>query len=220
MITHTFFPEDYLPQAARQVNAGRLIMATHGRGRLGQITLGSVAHGLLSTMEIPIFVVGPKSCTRADHCNPKRILHPVSFSKGYQESVEFARNIAELHNAELMLMHVLDPELSSQMNQRRTMEWAKNALDEAIPDRTTLTVPLFTHVTCGDLLEKMLNQAAAFRADWIVLGTKPVSYAPILANSAAYKLMAAAPVPVLTVPRRVRRDAAKLDAKEIPAVVG
>ncbi len=224
VVTHTFFPEDTVPEIARRIGAKRLIMATHGRGKIGQIMLGSVSHELLSILDIPIFAVGPNAANHAEHCRPAKILHPVSFSRGYQESVEFARNIAEIYGAELMLMHVLDPDLGDQIVPKRTLQWAKNALDDVISDRTTLTVRLLTHVACGNVVDEILNTAAVFRADWIVLGTKPfatssISYAPLLADNRAYKLMAAANIPVLTLPHRVRPDVKELDKQELPMAV-
>lgn len=220
MLAHTHFPEDYLPQAVRQVKAKRLIMASHGRGRLGQIILRSVAHDLLSTIDIPIFAVGPKNSIPTQHLTPKKILHPVSFSSRYQESVEFAQNLAELYHAELMLMHVLDSDLPDQLDPDRTVQWANSALEAAISDRTTVTGPVFTHVARGNTVEEILKAATAFGADWIVLGTRPSDDAPIFANSAAYKLMAAGPIPVLTLPHWVAPKAADVEKKEIVVVTG
>lgn len=222
VIARVYCPEDTLPEIARRFGAQRVIMATHGRGKMGQIMLGSVAHELLSILDIPIFAVGPKAANHAEHCSPKKILHPVSFSSGYQESIEFARNIAELYGAELILMHVLDPDLGDDINPKRTIAWAKTALDDAIPDRTT--IPLRTHVACGNVVDEILNTASMFRADWIVLGTKPLStkpmsYVPLFPDSKAYKLMAAANVPVLTLPHKVRKDAEEFDKQYIPVAV-
>jgi nucleotide-binding universal stress UspA family protein len=225
VITHTFCAEDTLPEAARWFGAKRLIMATHGRGRVGQIMLGSIAHELLSILDIPIFAVGPKASAYPEHCTPAKILHPVSFSEGYQDRVEFARNIAQVYGAQLMLMHVIDPDVATEFGPNmRTMEFAKHALDNAIPDRTTLTFPLLTHVAFGNVVDEILNTANVSRADWIVLGTrpiatKPISYAPLVATSRAYKLMAAANIPVLTLPHRVRVDAEKLEENEIPVAL-
>ena len=218
VVSHTFFPDDTVSGAVRQIGAKRLIMATHGRGRIGQIVLGSVAQRLLRVLDIPIFVVGPHvdADPEHQHFSPKRILHPVSFSEGYQESVEFARDVAELHGAQLILGHVLDPDLADKVNPRRPEQWAKSALDEAIPDRTAMHVPLQTHVDCGNVIDEILHTAKVFRADWIVLGARVVADTPILANSIAYKLMAAANVPVLTLPHRVRPRAETFRMEEVP----
>jgi nucleotide-binding universal stress UspA family protein len=154
------------------------------------------------------------------HFSPKRILHPVSFAQGYHESVEFARDVAELYGAQLILSHVLDPDLADKVNPRKTEQWAKNALDEAISDRTTLRVPLLTHVDCGNVIDEILHTAKVFRADWIVLGAKVFAETPIVANSIAYKLMAASKVPVLTLPHRIRRGAEKSTMEAVPVAAG
>lgn len=219
-IAHALLPDEFLHNVVRELGAQRVITASHGRGNLAQVTLGSVAHQLLSTLKVPVFVVGPKSQSQSQHCYPKRILHPVSFSGGYRDSVEFARNIAELHNAELMLIHVLDPDLPEEVDPARTVQWAKDALDSAIPDRTTVAVPLRTHVASGNIVKEILKTAATFNADWIVFGTTPSSYAPLLANSAAYKIMATLDIPVLTFPHRIRSIAAELEEMEMPAQAG
>lgn len=202
-ITRTLFPEDSIPAALRGAGAKRLIMSTHGRGRIGQMMLGSVAQKLLNALDIPLFVVGPHVGTSPEHCNPRRILHAVSFAKGYEETVEFACRIAERHGAELMLSHVLDPDIEKGVNSRRTLQWAKTALEEAAGDRTAMGIPLLTRVDCGNVIDEILNAARVFRADWIVLGARLRTEAPVLANSIAYKLTAAANVPVLTFPHNV-----------------
>jgi len=219
VVTHISYPEDVLPREVWRAGAQRLIMATHGRGRMGQITLGSVARELLSTLDIPIFVVGPNAGSGPRHCSPKTILHPVSFSEGYEEGVELARNIAELYGAELILMHVLDPDLGDETNPRQTVQWAKQALDDAIEDRTTLMVPLLTHVACGNVVEEILNTAAMRRADWIILGTKHLPKVPLLFNSIAYKVLAKAEAPVLALPYKVRRHKENLALEELPVAI-
>lgn len=216
VVTHISFPQDVLPREVRRDGAQRLIMATHGRGKMGQITLGSVAHELLSTLDIPIFAVGPYAGSGPRHCSPKTILHPISFSEGYEQGIAFARNIAELYGAELILMHVLDPDLRDSTNPKQTVQWAKKALDDAIRDRTTLMVPLLTHVACGNVVEEILNTAATHRADWIVLGTKHLPKAPLLFNSIAYKVLARAGAPVLALPHKVREHKESFAREELP----
>jgi len=219
IVTHISFPQDVLPQEARRAGAQRLIMATHGRGRMGQIALGSVAHELLSTLDIPIFVVGPYAGPGDKHATPKTILHPVSFSEGYQEGVELARNIAELYGAELILMHVLDPDLADSTNPPQSIQWAKQALDDAIRDRVTLTVPLLTHVACGSVVDEIVNTAKVRRADWIILGTKHLAKAPLLFNSIAYKVLARAEAPVLALPNKLQVNNEVAVQDEMPVAV-
>ena len=219
-IAHAFLPDDFVQDVVGRTDAQRVIMASHGRGSLGRLTLGSIAHQLLSTSKIPAFVVGPKSLSRSQHFYPKRILHPVSLSGAYSDSVKFAYNIAELHGAELMLMHVLDPDLSKEVNPAKSVKWTRKALEAAIPDKATVAVPLSMQVVSGNILDEVLRTAVTFNADWIVFGTTPSPYAPLLASSAAYKIMAAIDIPVLTFPHRVQLSAPEVEEIEMPLKVG
>lgn len=90
------FASDVVREALQDTRATRLIIGTHGRGKLGQFALGSVANELLKTVEIPIFAVGPAILNSADHATPRRILHPVSLVGDFQKSVDFAVDLAEL----------------------------------------------------------------------------------------------------------------------------
>jgi nucleotide-binding universal stress UspA family protein len=188
---------EVLREEVARIGADRLIMATHGRGRIGQLMLGSVAKSLLKILGIPIFVAGPNVRSAERYAVPKRILHPVSLTGRYRDTVEVVRGIAELYGAELILMHVLGADSDENVNPRGTIGWAKHALDVAIEDRASLTVNLLTHVAFGSVTEEVLESAERFQADWIVLGLREQSRHPQLVESTAYKVMAAAKVPVL-----------------------
>lgn len=199
-IAHALSPEDALSQAARRFRKGRLIMATHGRGRLGQIMLGSVARELLAFLDIPIFAVGPNVGSQASYCNPRRILHPVSFSNGQERTVAFAARLAELHRAEFMLMHVHEPGTSHRAESAQIDQLMEGA-------RAISGIPMRTHIAYGNVVEEITNTARLFGADWLILGTSPIaaapmSYTPFSATNKAYRLMAAANTPVLTFPHR------------------
>jgi nucleotide-binding universal stress UspA family protein len=210
--------EVLLEEVAR-IGADRLIMATHGRGRIGQMMLGSVAKRVLKVLGIPIFVVGP-NVQSAERCAvPKRILHPVSLAGKYQDAVEVVRGIAELYGAELVLMHVLGPDSEENVNPRRTIEWAKHALDVAIEDRVSLTVNLLTHVAFGSVTDEVLESAERFQADWIVLGLNEKSHRPLLVESTAYKVIAAAKVPVLAMHHPQPKATQARRNVEVPSVI-
>ncbi len=155
-----------------EAHATRLIMGTHGRGKLGQLALGSVAHELITNVEIPIFVVGPHARGTIEHVTPRRILHPFSLTGNYRESLRLALEIAQAHRAELTLLHVLDQDIEQSMDPERTKSWAKNALDALVPDATNLAPPVHTTVTSGKLDEEVLKAAIQTNADWIVLGRR------------------------------------------------
>lgn len=181
-----------------RIDATRLILGTHGRGKLGQLVLGSVAQELISRVDIPVFVVGPYAHDPVQHATPRRILHPVSLMGDYQESVDLALDIAQTYRAELTLLHVLDRDVAKNVNPQRTLEWAKNALVALVPDGTKLVPPAHTMVTTGKLAEEVLKAADHTNANWIVLGADGAYRFWPFNESAAYKVLTAANCPVLT----------------------
>ena len=193
------YPVDAISAEINRTGATRLIMATHGRGKLAQVALGSVASELLSCVDIPIFVVGPGAQRSTRQVTPRRILHPVSLAGDFRRSVCFALDLAQTHRAELTLLHVLDPDVQRQINSERTLSWAEHALRSLIPPIQDLRFATRTQVTSGNLVESVVHTADAIAADWIVLGVDGTHPLWRFRDTAAYKVLARADCPVLTI---------------------
>ncbi len=192
------FASDVVRQALLNTGATRLIVGTHGRGKLGQFVLGSVANELLKTVETPIFAVGPGVLNSADHATPRKILHPVSLVGDFQKSVDFAVDLAQSYGAELTLLHVMTPDFGKRGSER-SLTWARNALSELVPPGVELTRPVQFMTVCGKVTEEILNAATRVNADWIVLGVDSDFPAWSFKDSMAYKVLAAASCPVCTI---------------------
>jgi nucleotide-binding universal stress UspA family protein len=145
-------------------------MGTHGRGKLGQFALGSVANELLKTVDVPIFAVGPRALTSPEHAIPRKILHPVSLDGECQKSVDFALDVAQIYGAELTLLHVISPDATRSNNSERTLTWARNAMLAMTPQGVRFVPPIQTMASCGHLVEEILSAANRSQADWIILG--------------------------------------------------
>ncbi len=189
-----------VPEAiAREINqteATRLIVGTHGYGKLGRFVMGSVADRLLTSIEIPVMVIGPQARNAAEHAVPRRILHPVSLMEIDSSSAQLPLNVAQTCRAELTMLHVIDPDLMECVNPGRVIEWAAGRLRSMVPS-TDLMPAIHTRVNCGALAEEILKAAEQTEADLILLGTS--GYSTWSFNeSMAYKVLAAAPCPVLT----------------------
>ncbi len=202
----------------RRTGAERVIMGTHGRGRVGQLVLGSVAKHLLRTLEVPIFAIGPHVRAPEAFATPRRILHPVSLQGFYRENVAVVRRLAEFYKAELILTHTLDPAVEGE-TASRDLAWAKRQLDASVEDPSSLIVDLRTHVCYGDVINEILQSASHFEADWIVLGWNEKRRNPAFVESAAYRVMAAASVPVFTLPHHLPHPAAHAQQKSEPAAM-
>jgi nucleotide-binding universal stress UspA family protein len=190
--------DDVIREELRRTNATRIIMGTHGRGKLGQLALGSVAHGLIAKVPVPIFVVGPHARDSVQHVTPRRILHPVSLEGDFHQSLYLAFQIAQTYDAELTLLHVLDQDIKRRIDPERCISWAKKALDALIPSATSPVSPMHTRVVSGNLVEEILKAAVQTDADWIVLGADGGLRSWYLPETAACKTVATAPCPVLT----------------------
>src|SRR5271155_4564650 len=160
---------DVIREELARTGANRLIMATHGRGKLGQLALGSVAKELLTSVDVPVFTVGPLSHTDAVHFTPTRILHPVSLSSDYEKRVSFAFAVAKIYGARLILLHVLDPDVKDTMNPERKFKWAQNALAALVSNTSELTPRVQIRVEPGNMVDEILHVATEEKTDWIIL---------------------------------------------------
>lgn len=184
-----------------RTGATRLVMGTHGRRKLEQFALGSIAHDLLTNVDIPIFAVGPHAHATVDHVTPRNILHPVSLVGDYQQTFHLAIDIAQTYGARLTLLHVLDPDIKKLVNPERTLEWARNALQALAREAGDLVCPIHISVTSGEVAEEVLKEAIHSQADWIVLGADGGFRSWSFRETVAYKVLAAAKCPVVTLRR-------------------
>jgi len=172
-----------------------LIIGTHGRRHLAQYVLGSVASELLTSIDVPIFAVGPH--TAGSHIKPRKILYPVSLLNGCDHRVGYAVDLAKSYQAELTLLYVLESDVKDSVNPARTFEWAHNAVKALIPN-SALRVSVRTVVTAGSLVEQIPIVASQIEADWIVMGVDGSAPFWSFADSTAYKVLASSICPVLT----------------------
>jgi nucleotide-binding universal stress UspA family protein len=210
------FASDVVREALLDTGATRLIIGTHGRGKLGQFVLGSVANELLKTVEVPIFAVGPAVLNSSDHATPRKILHPVSLVGDFQKSVDFAADLARSYGAELTLLHVMTPDFGKKGSER-SVTWGRNALSALVPPKGELGQPVQFMTVCGKAIEEILSAATRINADWIVLGIDADTPAWSLKDSMAYKVLAGATCPVCTIrhdPRAAESVSVKLAAKQ------
>lgn len=196
------YAADVIREEIARTGATRLILGTHGRGRLGQLLLGSVARELIRRVNVPVFTVGSHARDSIRHVTPRRILHPVSLMGDYHESVDLAIEIAQAYRAELTLLHVLDQDVADTIDPDQVLKWAKRALDTFIPDPTDLAPIVHTVVTMGKLADEILKTADQMDADWIVLGAE--------GDHRFGSLSASAACPVLS----IRHELSPMEAKK------
>lgn len=196
------FPSEKIPQAARDLGAGRIIAGTHGRRRLRRFLLGSVAQEILRSSEVPVYTIGPHAHEASSFGAPQRILHPVSLCEGFEESARIAFDLAQFYRADITLLHVLSEELRAQPDLERITEWTRSEMKRVIPEEAELWTHARVQVEVGDIVEQVLDVSTQVSADLIVLGvTKEAGFWPIRGDDTVYRIIAQAKSPVLSIRR-------------------
>jgi len=193
-------PRDQIKVQARELQAGRILAGTHGRRHLKKLLLGSVAHEILRSAEVPVCTIGPHAREASSFGAPRKILHPVSLCAGYEESAHTALEMAQFYGADITLLHVLSRSVQTQPDRDRVLAWTRSEMGRAVPDEARLWTHATVQVEIGDIVEEVLNVAAELEADLIVLGVNAdVSFWPIRGDDTVYNIVARAKCPVLSI---------------------
>jgi nucleotide-binding universal stress UspA family protein len=183
-----------LLEKIRVTGATRLIMASHGRGKVGQFLMGSVAKQTLGSCPIPVFMVPPQC--REGHREPRRILHAVSLRDDYRATAGLAIGIAGEHRAALSFLHVFTAN-SSELP--APLHWSSDLLAEIAPGHRSFDSPIGVVTKFGDLVHEIVNEAKRSNADWIVMGVKNDFGVMPMEDCLAYRVMAISHCPVLAI---------------------
>jgi len=198
-----------------------LVIGTRGRGGLRKIALGSVAEELLRVVPCPVMTFGPKAEIAAIKNGPgfHRILFATDFGKGSEKAMPLALSLARAHQAELILLHMMQTlpattgSLSayspSTLAADELLEWegatrkrALQKLKDCLPVNTGLTQKVEFVVGTDLIPEGVLNAAGKYNADLIVMGANRAASPRIAAHipwSAVHEVVRNAACPVLTV---------------------
>jgi nucleotide-binding universal stress UspA family protein len=192
-------PRERITGLARELNAGRVIAGTHGRRHLKKFLLGSVAHEILRTAEVPVCTIGPHAHEASSFGAPRKILHPVSLCAGFESSARVAIEMAQFYRADITLLHVLSRSVQNQPDADRVVEWTRSEIQRIVPEEAPLWTQATAQVEIGDVVEEVLNVAKEMSADLIVLGVNSdVTFWPIRGDDTVYSIIAEAKSPVLS----------------------
>jgi nucleotide-binding universal stress UspA family protein len=198
-------PRERISALAHELNAGRIIAGTHGRRSLKKFLLGSVAHEILRSADVPVCTIGPHAHEASSFGAPRKILHPMSLCAGYEDGAHMAIEMASFYRADITLLHVLSRSVQSEPDADRLMEWTKVEMRRLIPDPTPHAT---IQIEVGNVVEEVLNVATEICADLIVLGVNAeVSFWPIRGDDTVYNIIAQAKVPVLSIRHATGRSA-------------
>ena len=222
-----------IERAAEELPADLVVMGTHGYGGFEHLLLGSVAEKLLRRLPCPVMTVcNEEGRTWEAPGLVRRILCATDLSESSANTIAFALSLAEKHQAEITLLHVIDalpdptehvymavPEigpLRHDLEQR-----ARGQLHHAVTDEVRAGGAITECVTVGRAYKEILRIAAEQRADMIVMGTRGHgAIGRMLFGSTSHHVVRAATCPVVTI-RPVRAaPRAKGGTRERAVAVG
>ncbi|HUY81147.1 MAG TPA: universal stress protein [Acidobacteriaceae bacterium] len=187
---------DVVEEILRRTGAGRLIVGTHARQGVDKLLLGSVARKLLENVEVPVLIVGPQ-CKEGspDWSIKKMLLASSSLDKSAPKAV-VSRAIAKHNHAALTVLHVLAPDRHA----NRLLTPAQALVEPVLePNGGGEGQSASIRVTAGDPSVEIVRVASEISADLIVLGVHHYLFRlPFGKETTAYKVLASAPCPVLT----------------------
>jgi len=206
--------EGYGPEAVDrfQQDGGHdlLVTATHGHSGLRRLVMGSFAERLVQLSHCPVLTFRPGRA--GDDFTPKRIVVPYDLSELARQVFPWARDIAGRHDAEIVVVHVLDVDLfpvsefpvsigsgvSYPVYWEDARKKARQQL-EAEVSKHFGGVRARAEVRVGPPVSEIVAAAEAFDADAIILSTHGrTGLSHALLGSVAERVVRKAPCSVLT----------------------
>jgi len=140
----------------------------------------------------------------------RQILAPTDFSEYSKEAVAYAFELAQKFGAKLLLLHVIEmpaypvegfvpPSIGSTLiEDLERQAWAD--LAQVLPEAQTDKIAVTRQVVVGIPYRKIVDVAAAEKADLIVMATHGrTGLGHLLIGSVAERVVRTAPCPVLTI---------------------
>ncbi len=180
-------PASAILDSVRTLNAGLIVMGTHGRGGLDRVMMGSVAERVLRNAGIPLLTVRETK-------TPSQlgsILCPVNDSSTSRIAFRLAARVAACFGAQLTVLHVHED--GSKREVQDLCAWID---DGPRPDCSIQE--LIRH---GNPAQEILNVATAMDADLVVIGAEHRNFfSSTVLGSTTVRIVRHAACPVLTVP--------------------
>ena len=203
-------PGHVIGDLVKQLDAGLVVISTHGRSGLEHIVFGSTSDHIVRHAPAPVLCVRPDehdlvSQDRLD-LEVKKVLFPTDFSPQAQEMLPYAVSLCKNFGAELHLLYVnelavLLPEYLPEVAMSTTIDVAgeseKNLKRVAEEIKEVTVVP---HVRTGPAYREIINAEQEVEADLIVMPTHGrTGIAHVLFGSIAERVVRMAKCPVLAV---------------------
>jgi nucleotide-binding universal stress UspA family protein len=188
-----------LPEIARDLDLGLIVVGTHGRTGWRKLMLGSVAEMVVDHAPCPVLTVGPSTDrNRLEQFGPESILFASDPSARSKLAESYALSLARKYNSRLTFADVLENHDGRVLAEVSRVEWSESALRDTTEREPAKLPQMPTEIgTESDLILQVADDAAA---DLIVLAVPPAHrFTNRFLSTNSYRVVCGAPCPVLTV---------------------
>lgn len=215
-------PAEELLHTAGKFGVDLTVAATHGRSGIRRLLLGSVTQRLMRTLPCPILVVPSHESPDGGEVPParpqlKRILVGYDFSSDSRLALDYGISLAQEFEAELHLVHVIEPSAYQDLFKGVAEESAASLKDvrPLLNERLRSLVPKDAENWCkpkttllaGPPHEEIVKYALLNQMDMIVLGVRGHGLIEtVFVGSTTDRVMRQAPCPILAVRPKAARQ--------------
>ena len=195
-----------LEKALQEHEIDLIVLGTHGRTGAQKFLLGSSAEEVFRRSHVPVITIGPE--VRSGAHNDARfrcVLFPTDFTPESLAAEPYAVSLAQENQARLIVLHVIRKFGQGPRDNGGELSVAEamHQLYELVPKDAELWCRPEALVNYGEPSEMILQAAEERGVDLIVMGVRDAKGHPTaaahLVRATAYKIVANAHCPVLTV---------------------
>lgn len=172
-------PVEEIPALAKVWSADRVIVTTQGDLHLGDKSAQTVAEQILSSLEVPVCVIGSSVPPPPSGASPvKRVTVALSLAVKPDRLLRFACEFATEHQATLTVLHVFDPKDPSTHFAERTPVEVASRLPAWICGKSGPPCSLEVRVREGNPANEIVKHLASTKQDFLILGAPGPSSGP------------------------------------------
>jgi nucleotide-binding universal stress UspA family protein len=196
-------PTRKISETARTENVDLIMMPTHGWGVYRRFILGSVTAKVLHDAVRPVWTCGhAEEAPSREQLRFDRILCAVDLGPKSARVLEWARDLAESYGAELTVAHVCQTVevgvavLAGHDVTPILLDKARSSVSDLCGE---LTIPVQTHVVCGDVAQSLQSAARESCTSMMVIGRSTDEEIVGRLGANCYSIIRQAPCPVISV---------------------
>jgi universal stress protein A len=210
-------PSEAILQTSRRLEAGLVVMGTHGLGGFRKLLLGSTTEQVLRRTEWPVLAVAPGAVSAPAVEHPgvqlRRILVATDFRESAKAATQWAGDLASEVGVPLVLAHVVEPVVVPPRWQALVADFESDrvASGQRMLEKLSASfrdTPTDCVVSVGRPADTIASLAVEYEAGLVIMGLANAEDSELRKpGSIAYRVLRIAHVAVVVVPRPAPRAA-------------